>query len=108
MTARDLLPRDELDRIAADFTGRIGFSIEDLATGAMHEHGADQRFPTASVCKLPIMVELFRQAEAGLLSLSERRRLRGDLSTHGSGLLKLLEDEPALTLRDYCRLMIAI
>ena len=101
-------PRAAYDKIAADFCGRIGFYIEDLTTGITHEHNADQRFPTASVCKVPVMIELFRQVEIGRLSLDERRRLQGNISTHGSGTLQLMEDGPELTLRDYCRLMMGI
>ena len=101
-------PTAACDQIAADFHGRIGFYIEDLTTGITYEHNADQRFPTASVCKVPVMIELFRQVEVGTLSLDERRRLQGNISTHGSGTLKLMEDAPELTLRDYCRLMISI
>ncbi len=102
------LPTAAYDQIAADFCGRIGFYIEDLTTGITHEHNADQRFPTASVCKIPMMIELFRQVEISRLSLDERYRLQGNISTHGSGTLKLMEDAPELTLRDYCRLMIGI
>lgn len=101
-------PTAAYDQIVADFCGRIGFYIEDLTTGITHEHNADQRFPTASVCKVPVMIELFRQVEVGILSLDERHRLQGGISTHGSGTLQLMEDEPELTLRDYCRLMISI
>ena len=101
-------PTAAYDQIATDFRGRIGFYIEDLTTGITHEHNADQRFPTASVCKIPVMIELFRQVEIGTLSLDEHHRLQRAISTHGSGILKLMEDEPELTLRDYCRLMISI
>ena len=100
-------PHAEMHRIAADFQGRLGFYVEDLTTGETGEYAADQRFPTASICKVPIMVELFRQAEAGRLSLDERRRLQGCLS-YSMGALNLLEDEPELTLRDFCRLMIQV
>ena len=62
-------PTAACDQIAADFRGRIGFYIEDLTTGITHEYNADQRFPTASVCKVPVMIELFHQAETGNLSL---------------------------------------
>jgi len=101
-------PKKEMDRIAGDFPGRIGVYIEDLSTGTTHQHDADRRFPTASICKVPVMIELFRQTEEGHLSLDERRRLMGDISTHGTGMLKLIQDEPELTLRDYCRLMISV
>ncbi len=99
---------DEMERIAADFDGGVGFYVKDLATGANHHSNADQRFPTASICKVPAMIELFRQAEEGRLSLDDRHRLRGAISTHGTGVLSLVEDEPELTLRDYCRLMISV
>ena len=101
-------PTEELGRIAADFQGRIGFYLEDLNTGTTYQHNEAQRFPTASVCKIPVMIELFRQVDEGRLSLDDRRRLHGDISTHGSGLLQLTEDEPELTLHDYCRLMISV
>ena len=101
-------PTAVYDQIATDFRGGIGFYIEDLTTGITHEHNADQRFPTASICKVPVMIELFRQVEVGILSLDERYRLQANISTHGSGTLKLMEDAPELTLRDYCRLMIGI
>ena len=101
-------PTAAYDRIALDFRGRIGFYIEDLTTGITHEHNTDQRFPTASVCKIPVMIELFRQVELGCLSLDERHRLQGNISTHGSGTLQLMKDAPELTLRDYCRLMMSI
>ena len=101
-------PTEKPDRITADFHGRIGFYIEDLTSGITHQHNETQRFPTASVCKIPVMIELFRQVEEGRLSLDERRRLQGDISTHGSGLLSLVENEPELTLRDYCRLMVSV
>ncbi len=101
-------PADALNRVAAEFPGRAGFSIKDLSTDASYEYRADERFPTASVFKVPIMLELFRQAVRGQLVLDERRRAEGDISTHGTGMLKLLDDHPELTLRDYCRLMMSI
>lgn len=102
------LPQREIETLAADFDGRFGFYAEDLASGAAAAVNADQRFPTASVCKVPVMVELFRQAAAGELSLTERRRLAGPISTHGTGGLGLALDEPELTLLDYCRFMIFV
>lgn len=98
-------PTDGMNQIALDFPGRFGFYVEDLTTGIAHQHNADQRFPTASICKLPIMIELFRQVEEGKLALDERRRIAADIS-RSMGALRLLEDEPELSLRDCCRLMI--
>ena len=103
-----VFPAAALRRIAAAFDGRMGWHLEDLATGQVHQYRADERFPTASVIKIAVLVELFHQAEAGRLSLDDRHRLRGDISTHGSGVLQIARDEPELTLRDYARLMMGI
>jgi beta-lactamase class A len=101
-------PIDEIDEIADGFQGRFGFYLEDLASGATHARKEEERFPTASMCKIPLMVELFRQVEAGELSLGDRRRLVGEISRHGSGTLSLMRDQPELTLADYCRMMMAV
>ena len=76
-----VFPDAALRRIAASFDGRMGWHLEDLATGQVHQYRADERFPTASVIKIAVLVELFHQAEVGRLSLDDRHRLRGDIST---------------------------
>jgi beta-lactamase class A len=103
-----IFPVQEMDNIAAQFDGRMGFYIEDLHSGAMHQYRAEERFPTASVCKVCVLVELFRRIEAGQWSLDDRFCLEGAFSRHGSGALKWAVDAPELSLRDYCRLMISI
>jgi len=106
--AQVLLPTSTIDQIPADFSGTMGYYIEDLNTGTIHQYNAAQRFPTASVIKIAVMVELFNQVEQGHRSLDDRHRLEGDIASHGSGTLSILKDNPELTLRDYCRIMIAI
>ena len=101
-------PTTEMDTIAREFDGRMGFSFEDITTGETHQYAANQRYPTASVCKITVMAELFRQDARGTLSLDDRVRMEDRYSTHGSGQLKLMQDEPEISLRDYCRMMITI
>ena len=101
-------PTAEMDAIARNFDGRMGFSIHDIDTRESHEYAATLRYPTASVCKITVMAELFRQDSKGILSLDDRKRLEDRYSTHGSGHLKLMQDEPEFSLRDYCRMMIAV
>ena len=108
MNTERRFPVEEMDRIAVDFPGRVGFYVKDLASGASHDYDADRCLPVASICKVPILIELYRQVEEGRLSLDARRRLPEGISTHGTGVLKLLEDGPELALRDYCRLMIGV
>ena len=102
-------PEAEMDRVAGEFDGRFGIYVEELNSGMVYQYNERERFPTASVCKVPVMMELFRQAEAGRLSLDQRRRFDGKaIARPGSPLLDVVRDEPEMTLHDYCRLMIQV
>ena len=96
----------QVEEVAAGFDGSIGVYARQLASGRTFGFREDELFCTASVFKLPVMVELFRRADAGELNLKERRRVSARASRHGTGLLSCLEDSPELSLEDYCRLMI--
>lgn len=95
-----------VEQVAADFDGSIGVYARDFKTGRTFGFHQDELFCTASVFKLPVMVDLFRRAEAGELNLKDRRRVSERASRHGTGLLKCLRDSPELSLEDLCRLMI--
>lgn len=65
-----------IDTIDRGFDGAIGIAIRDLASGRTILRNADELFPTASVIKIAVLAELFRQdqqsrgrvaANAGLL-----------------------------------------
>ena len=102
------VPAEEMDAVASRFPGRIGVCIKDLNTGLFYEYNADEALPTASVVKVSIMIELFRQAHEGVISLDDRYRMRDDISGHGTGTLSIMHDNPELTLRDYSRLMMGV
>ena len=70
-------PAAAMDRVGEGANGRFGFYIEEL-NSATYRYCDNERFPTASVCKVTVMMELFRQAEGGSLSLDERHRFEGD------------------------------
>src|SRR5262249_42931725 len=64
-------PRERIAAIAGALPGRRGVSIRYLDQDREGGAAADDLFPAASVIKIPIMVEAYRQAAAGLLSLDE-------------------------------------
>lgn len=101
-------PTAEMDAVARAVPGRFGFYVKDLGTGLCHEYNPDEPLPTASTIKVACLIEVFRQAEAGHLSLDARHRVPNNVSTHGTGVLSLTQDDPELTIRDYCRLMTAV
>lgn len=94
--------------IAASHTGDVGVAARHLTTGTEVGLNADEVFPTASVIKLPILVELMRQATEGRLSLEERVELREGDKRGGSGILKVFQAGLAPTLRDVATLMIVL
>lgn len=63
----DLGARLEADSVA--FNGAAGIAVADAATGFFYGHDADRVFPSASLYKLGVMVEAYRAAAAGQLSL---------------------------------------
>ena len=50
-----------------------------------------------SVIKIPLLVELFRQADAGTVDLEKRFILQTEHKRFGTGVLRTLEDGLSLT-----------
>jgi beta-lactamase class A len=97
-----------IQRLAKKFSGTFGVAAHDCATGAEIFYNADVVFPTASMVKLGILLELFRQREANQLSLDEQLTVHKADKTSGSGLLENMSDEVTLSLHDLAVLMNAI
>ena len=77
-------------------------------SGARFSHNGGRGFIAASTVKIAIMIELFRQVEAGRHSLDTRVPLRAGDRTGGSGVLMHLDPGMEPTLRDLAYLMMAI
>lgn len=83
----------------------VGFSALHLPSGEAVEINAAAPFPTASVCKVPIMAEVYRQAREGRFALGDRLRLEEEKKTLTTGVLLTLEPGLQPTIRDLCTLM---
>ena len=55
----------EIEGLVGRVDGVVGVAAKELRGGAEVLVNADETFPTASVMKVPILVALYRQAEAG-------------------------------------------
>jgi beta-lactamase class A len=69
---------------------------------------ADQRFPAASLAKLPIAVELLRRVDLGAFDLSERFDVSATPHVGGGSVLDYLDPGWQPTLADLCSLMLAV
>lgn len=76
--------------------------------GARFSHRGDRRFRAASTVKIAVMIELFRQIDAGVLSLETLRTVTAADKTGGSGVMRHLHDGIAMTLGDLLHLMMSI
>src|SRR5687767_3730493 len=63
--------RARVERIDQSLDGVLGLSVKDLKTGATIEIRPDEPFPQASVIKLAVLYELYRQADEGRIDLAE-------------------------------------
>jgi beta-lactamase class A len=94
--------------LASGVEGELGLFAKRLGTGETTEWQADTRFPTASVIKLPIMVEAFEQISRGTLNSNTVVPVRASAKVGGSGVLGELHDGAEVTIRDLIRLMIVV
>ncbi len=99
---------DQVDALARKSAGTVGVYAERLDTGEQLSYNADQIFPSASVVKLPVLFELFRQIRDKQISLDERIELRDENKVIGSGVLKELHAGLLLTLQDLAIMMMSI
>lgn len=99
----------ELEALAAGAPGVLGVRAVDLSTGATYGVNEALEFPQGSSIKVPILVELFRQAEAGRVSLDERVPVRAAEMVGGTGVLNAFGDATSeIALRDLGTLMIVL
>ena len=99
---------ESIKEAADGFEGRLGVAVKHLGTGEAASLNGDELFPTASVFKVPVIVELYRQVEAGAVSLDEKVALREEDKVPGSGILKELSPGLMVTLCDLVSLMMIL
>ncbi|MCA9158856.1 MAG: serine hydrolase, partial [Planctomycetales bacterium] len=103
--------QEVLEPLAIAHAGEVAVSVRVLDEAnnvTCHWNYQGQRvMPTASLIKLPIMLEAYRQAAAGEVSLDDMLTLRTEDQVPGSGLLTAhFSPGLILSLRDAIRLMI--
>lgn len=110
-TADVLQARFEADvhEIAGSLDGVVGVTIIDLATDRSFGVNGDLVFTQASAIKVPILVELLKQSEAGRFSLDDSVTIEAADITGGSGILqRLTPGAVTMTIRDVATLMIVV
>ena len=99
---------EAINKAAEGFKGDLGVSVKHLDTGETANLNGDMLFPTASVFKLPVIVEFFRQVEAGKINPENQIVLMDRDKVPGSGILKELSEGLPVSYRDLLSLMMIV
>ena len=101
---------NRIQEIAADYLGVIGLYAVSLdGKGGGFSHNPMETFPTASIIKIPLLMEYYRKVESGEIDPREEVMLPEDYICGGSGVLQHLSPGVTnLTMEDYATLMIVL
>jgi beta-lactamase class A len=98
--------RQEITKISKEVKGQMGLYMKHVESGKELAIDADKIFPLGSVFKIPVMMEVFRQANDRILSMDEKLLLENRSLCIGSGILQYLSPGTEFTIRDLVALMI--
>lgn len=100
--------RQKLDSIAGTHRGIVGYSVIDLENSVRLSRRGDEKFPTASLIKVAILVTVYDLVAKGQLSLDDPITVLKIDQVPGSGVVQYLHNGTILTVRDAAWLMITI
>ncbi len=99
----------EIEKIANSFDGVMGVAIRDLTTDEEILVNPNLTFPTGSSIKIPVLIELHKQASEGKYKLTDQRWVERADKVGGSGIINNFGDHTSqLSLNDLAVLMIVL
>ena len=101
----DLL-KQRLETISQSVSADWGIYIKSLDSGEEVAINADQPMDTMSVIKIPLLVDVYRQVDAGKLNPEDRIVLHTADKRWGTGVLRTLDDGVNLSFHDALMLMV--
>jgi beta-lactamase class A len=98
-----------LQEIAGSTRGVIGLFVLDPLSGETFAVNEDVPFPQASAVKIPVLMEVYKQAGEGRFKLSDEHCITREEKVAGGGVLAHLGDGTVrMSLHDLCVLMIMV
>lgn len=86
-----------------------GLAVVDLTSNeTVFSLNADLIFPQASAIKIPILMEVFKQANQGEFSLSDQITIDPQSIVGGTGILKSMDGDFSMSIRNLSTLMIVL
>lgn len=100
--------RRSLEGLTRGYRGIVGIGVRNLATGETLSLRGNESFPSASLVKVPVLVTLLDEVNAGRMRLDEPIGMIARDQVPGSGVLRYLHSGLPLTLSDAAWLMIVL
>ena len=110
-SAKDILKlktERQLQSIVDSSPFLTGLMAVDLITGDSFSINQDIVFAQASAIKIPILLEVYKQARENKFALTDTKPLLSTNTVAGSGILNAMADPVSLSIRNYCMLMIGL
>lgn len=100
--------RRALEQAVQGYRGVVGISVRNLANGDVVSLRGHEKFSSASLIKVPILITLLDEVNAGRMRLDEKVGLTMRDRVGGSGVLKHMGSGLMPTLEDLAWLMIVL
>ncbi|HEX3153748.1 MAG TPA: serine hydrolase, partial [Candidatus Angelobacter sp.] len=101
----DLL-KQKLEQISAGVSADWGIYIKSLDTSEEIAINPDKVMDTMSAIKIPLLVDVYRQVDAGKINTADRFAMKTADKRFGTGVLRTLDSGLNLSFRDALELMI--
>ncbi|HQS50854.1 MAG TPA: class A beta-lactamase-related serine hydrolase, partial [Daejeonella sp.] len=111
LSARDILKQKtekDLQTIMATSPSLSGLMAVDLSSGESISINENVVFTQASAIKIPILMEVYKQAHEKKFALTDIKPLLPSNTVAGSGILNVMVDPVNLSIRNLCVLMIGL
>jgi beta-lactamase class A len=111
ISAREMLKQkteNDLKEIIDSSPSLTGLMVIDLTSGETIGINSDIVFTQASAIKIPILMEVYKQANDKKFALSDIKPLVSTNIVAGSGILNAMVDPVNFSIRNYCMLMIGL
>ena len=98
----------KIRKLVGKFKGKAGVALKNFKTRDALYINADDRCPTASTIKIPIMVEVYYQVKEKKIKLTDPMIYRHKNHVGGSGIIQYLSDGLKISVQDAMYMMIVL
>lgn len=98
----------QLSDIFSNSPAVTGLVAIDLTNGDKLAFNENVVFPQASAIKIPILLEVYKQAHQGKFKLTDTRTIKSANVVGGTGIIKDLVEPAPFSIRNLCVLMVAL